>query len=162
MHSVLSESLDVLLPNLLPTLVCPDKASGLKALASQLAPILCGGFECRLKANAPQVDFQQCIKKEENKMTLLQEHIAEIVSARENAAQPEWSRLQNFLTAWRSSLESIPEIWLEFDLHTPSKDLIDQVKDRGKMDIIDDLAYPLTLGLNCEILGIPQQEVLQP
>ncbi len=37
-------------------------------------------------------------------------------------------------------------------------DLIDRVKERGKMDIIHELAYPLTLGANCQILGIPKQE----
>ena len=37
-------------------------------------------------------------------------------------------------------------------------DLIDRVKDRGKIDIIDDIAYPLTLAINCEILGIPPSE----
>ncbi|MBC6418412.1 MAG: cytochrome P450 [Prochloron sp. SP5CPC1] len=37
-------------------------------------------------------------------------------------------------------------------------DLIERFKDRGKMNIIHDLAYPLTLGVNCEILGIPEAE----
>ena len=37
-------------------------------------------------------------------------------------------------------------------------DLIEGVKERGKMDIIGDLAYPLTLGANCEIMGIPEKE----
>lgn len=36
--------------------------------------------------------------------------------------------------------------------------LIDRVKDRGKMDIVADLAYPLTLGINLKILGIPPTE----
>jgi cytochrome P450 len=36
--------------------------------------------------------------------------------------------------------------------------LIERVKQQGKMDIIDDLAYPLTLGINCErLLGIPER-----
>ncbi|WP_089729367.1 cytochrome P450 [Candidatus Thiosymbion oneisti] len=35
---------------------------------------------------------------------------------------------------------------------------IDQAVERGKLDVIGDLAYPLMLDLNCrEILGIPQQ-----
>ena len=37
-------------------------------------------------------------------------------------------------------------------------DLIDRVEDRGKMDIMSDLAYPLTLAVNCEMLGIPEGE----
>jgi pimeloyl-[acyl-carrier protein] synthase len=44
-------------------------------------------------------------------------------------------------------------------IQTKVDNYIDQIKERGKMDIIDDLAYPLTLGINCEIfLGIPPQE----
>ncbi|AFY57880.1 cytochrome P450 [Rivularia sp. PCC 7116] len=35
---------------------------------------------------------------------------------------------------------------------------IDGVKNSGKVDIIKDLAYPLALGVNCKILGIPEQE----
>ena len=37
-------------------------------------------------------------------------------------------------------------------------DIINCFQDRGKMDILNDLAYPLTLASNCEILGIPTQE----
>lgn len=36
--------------------------------------------------------------------------------------------------------------------------IIDRFQNRGKMDIINDLAHPLTLASNCEILGIPPQE----
>lgn len=47
---------------------------------------------------------------------------------------------------------------LRSHLQANADDLIDRVKDGGKMDIIHDLAYPLTLASNCEILGITQQE----
>ncbi|MEA5556730.1 cytochrome P450 [Nodularia spumigena] len=47
---------------------------------------------------------------------------------------------------------------LRSHIQTTVDNLIDRVQDLGKMDIIHDLAYPLTLGLNCKILGIPPQE----
>ncbi|WP_227788668.1 MULTISPECIES: cytochrome P450 [unclassified Nodularia (in: cyanobacteria)] len=47
---------------------------------------------------------------------------------------------------------------LRSHIQTTVDDLIDRVQDLGKMDIINDLAYPLTLGLNCKILGIPPQQ----
>ena len=43
-------------------------------------------------------------------------------------------------------------------LQAKVNDLIEGVRERGKMDIIGDFAYPLTLGVNCEILGIPERE----
>lgn len=95
MHSTVTESLDLFLPNLVPTLVKPDAVLGLKALAGNLAPILRGGFECRLSTNAPQVDLQQCIVREERELLLLQEFIA-AATAGGVSAHPGWSQLQDF------------------------------------------------------------------
>ena len=39
-----------------------------------------------------------------------------------------------------------------------SDDLIEKVYDQGEMDLIDDFAYPLTIGINFEILGIPTSD----
>ena len=120
MHSTLTESLDILLPNLEPTLVTPDAALGLKALAGNLAPILRGGFECRLDENSPQVDLQQCVVRDEGELLLLREFIAAISDAQESAP-PGWLQLENFLAEWSDPLSplhnSIPEIWLEFDIN---------------------------------------------
>ncbi|ETW92074.1 MAG: hypothetical protein ETSY1_45300, partial [Candidatus Entotheonella factor] len=46
---------------------------------------------------------------------------------------------------------------LQAYLQAEVDDLIERVQEQGDMDIIGDLAYPLTLGLNCKILGIPPQ-----
>ncbi|AFY57882.1 hypothetical protein Riv7116_5512 [Rivularia sp. PCC 7116] len=120
MHSTLTESLDVLLPNLEPTLATPDAVLGLKALVGNLAPILRGGFECRLNVNAPEVDLQQCIVGSESELVLLRELIATATSEGGESAHPGWFRLNDFLTEWSSSLSplhnSITEIWLEFDI----------------------------------------------
>ncbi|MGK7905341.1 MAG: hypothetical protein AB4352_28840, partial [Hormoscilla sp.] len=119
MNSTLTESLDLLLPNLVPTLVKPDAVLGLKALANNLAPILRGGFECRLSANSPQVDLQQCIVREKRELELLRELIAATDGG--VSAHPGWSQLQDFLAEWSDPLSllhnSIPEIWLEFDIN---------------------------------------------
>ncbi|MBE9198374.1 MULTISPECIES: hypothetical protein [unclassified Nodularia (in: cyanobacteria)] len=121
MYSTLVESLDVLLgtgiksPSL-EHLIGQDAALSLKALAGNLAPIFQGGFECRLSANATQVDLQQCIVCNEQELDLLQEFMEVAISTCEETAYPEWLRLRDFLAEWRSCLESIPEIWLEFDV----------------------------------------------
>ena len=122
MHSTLTESLDVLLPNLEPTLVTPDAALGLKALASNLAPILRGGFECRLSENSPQVDLQQCIVGDQRELVLLREFIAATSDGGQLVSEG-WSQLENFLAEWsylNPLHNSIPEIWLEFDINNSS------------------------------------------
>ncbi|HYW22397.1 MAG TPA: hypothetical protein VE956_24430 [Nodularia sp. (in: cyanobacteria)] len=121
MYSTLADSLDVLLETEIKSLslehlIGQDAVLSLKALAGNLAPILQGGFECRLSANATQVDLQQCIVRNEQELDLLQEFIKVAISTCEEMAYPKWLRLRDFLAEWRSSLESIPEIWLEFDV----------------------------------------------
>lgn len=68
---------------------------------------------------------------------------------------PDHTRVRNVL---RSSFTQAKAQQLKSYLEETIDRLIDQVQDRGKMDIITDLAYPLTLGMNCKILGIPQSE----
>ncbi|ULP70770.1 hypothetical protein [Nodularia sphaerocarpa] len=121
MDSTLAESLDVLLGTEIKSpslehLIGQDAVLSLTRLAGNLAPILQGGFECRLSANATQVDLQQCIVCNEQELDLLQEFIAGAISTCEETAYSEWLRLLDFLAEWRSCLESIPEIWLEFDV----------------------------------------------
>ena len=41
---------------------------------------------------------------------------------------------------------------------TITTDLLDQVAGRGKMDVIDDLAYPLPMLVIAELLGVPRQD----
>lgn len=115
MPSTLTESIHLLLPNLVPKLVAPDAIWGLKTLTDNLTPILRGGFECRLGANRSQVDFQQCIIRDESELILLQEAIAIIASGDGISTDTRWSQLQYFLGQWQLSLQSIPEIWLEYD-----------------------------------------------
>ena len=105
----------------MPTLANPDAALGLKALANNLAPILRGGFECRLSTDSSPVDFQQCIAADESESTLLQEKVyASVTSAIGRSADPRVSQLQDFLAQWQLSLHAIPEIWLEYDVNHSS------------------------------------------
>ncbi|MDB9518584.1 hypothetical protein PN466_16685 [Roseofilum reptotaenium CS-1145] len=121
MNSTLRESIDLLLPHLMPTLVNPDAALGLKALASNLAPILRGGFECRLSTNSSPVDFQQCVVPDESEWTVLEEHISAVVTSTNSiSVDPRASQLQDFLAQWQLSLQSISEIWLEYDIDDSS------------------------------------------
>ncbi|MDJ1168789.1 hypothetical protein PMG71_05070 [Roseofilum sp. BLCC_M154] len=114
MHSPLTESIDILLPHLVPKLVAPDAIWGLKALTDNLAPILRGGFECRLSSDTSQVDFQQCIIRDESQLKSLQQAMA-IATGQSIPTDARWSQLQNFLAQWELSLHEIPEIWLEYD-----------------------------------------------
>lgn len=119
MHATLAESIEVLLPHLVPTLVSPDAIPGLKALASHLMPVLRGGFECRLGADTPQVDLQQCLVPNDPELQGLQAAMATAASTAEGAARESWSALQHFVAAWAEPSSRfhhhIPEIWLEFD-----------------------------------------------
>ena len=68
---------------------------------------------------------------------------------------PTHTRIRQLL---RSAFTSSHIQALRSHIQTTVDDVIDGVKDLGKMDVINDLAYPLTLGLNCKILGIPPQQ----
>ncbi|HBQ97761.1 MULTISPECIES: cytochrome P450 [unclassified Roseofilum] len=68
---------------------------------------------------------------------------------------PDHTRIRQWLVApfsparikiWRSRIQEKVD------------DLIERVKEQRTMDIIHDFAYPLTLDVNCEILGIPKSE----
>jgi cytochrome P450 len=37
-------------------------------------------------------------------------------------------------------------------------ELLDQQRDRGQLDIVDDFAYPLPVAVICELLGVPRQD----
>lgn len=68
---------------------------------------------------------------------------------------PDHTRIRNVL---RSSFTPAKAQQLKSYLEETIDHLIDQVEDRGKMDIMNDLACPLTLGMNCKILGISQSQ----
>ncbi len=101
-----------------------------------------------------------------NLMTAKQEQIHKFLSLRQESQRlmklwlvlrnpPDHTRIRQLL---RSPFTQSPIQTLRSRIQTQVDRLIDRVKDRGKMNIIHDLAYPLTLGVNFEILGIPEAE----
>lgn len=117
MKASLADIVSPLLVDLPPALTAPNSLPILQALALHLAPILRGGFECRL-GTAQQIDLQQCIAVDDRQIALLQAHLTEI-RANSAATDPMWARLLAFTTMWQESSSflrrMIPEIWLEFD-----------------------------------------------
>lgn len=85
-----------------------------------LPPIHRGILECRLAANATQVDLAQCILTDVGESSLLAEWMANATSASDRLAHPAWDRLRNFCVRWAdpSSLfhAGMRNVWLEFDL----------------------------------------------
>ena len=119
MKSLLAEVLEIVLPSLPPTLGSPEAVTRLRAQATLLAPVACGGFECRLRADASQIDLSQCIRADEGEPPVLAAHLARMASAG-LADDPSWARLSQFCAEWMdpsSPLHAgIHNIWLEFDL----------------------------------------------
>lgn len=127
MPTTLVEAIDVLLEaNSTDSqcLVGQQEALAIKTLAAQIAPVLRGGFECRLSAGDRRVDLQQCILGNEQELTLVNEMITTALLACEATGQKReqagWLRLQSFIAEWadpESLLRShITEVWLEFDI----------------------------------------------
>ena len=121
------EMLPYVLRDLPTDLAQPESLPALYKMASYLAPIASGGFECRLGAE-PQVDLQQCIRANESQLALLHAHWTESV-AKHAPTDPIWARLLAF--THRASVApcrqpssvlrtTLSEIWLEFDADTLS------------------------------------------
>ena len=106
------------MPHLGPALAPSEAIPNLNALAGYLVPILRGGFECRLSADDPQVDLQQCVVSADRELELLHELIASAASEAEGVSRSAWRSLQQFfetLTHSASSLNrALQEVWLEF------------------------------------------------
>ena len=123
MTAVLENTLALFFPVLSPQLVTPNWDSSLKSLARQMAPILRGGFECRLAAEEMRVDFQQCIRSDPVEIQVLQKWIALLIAQGGEDLDSRWLGLQSFLNKWSRELSAIPEIWLEFDMDAPLEKL---------------------------------------
>ncbi len=131
---MLAEILSILQSHLAPRLAEPDAIEALQETVRYLAPIPHGGFECRLNNDA-QVDVQQCICLRRGDAAL-QAYLAGIInnsitgnsrSSQDRPTNPAWQRLLHFVTEWRtpSSLlhDELFELWLEFDVDSPSPEL---------------------------------------
>lgn len=119
-HPNLKEQLDLVLPLLGRALIDEDRVSSLRALASSLAPVSRGGFECWLGgSHRSRVDLHQSIYPTDSELVLLRNKIAANDFTAAPSIRSGWTHLHDFLTAWSrpsSPLHScIPEIWLEYD-----------------------------------------------
>ncbi len=113
----LADIMPLLLADLPAALTTTESLPALQKTAIHLAPILRGGFECRLGA-VPQIDLQQCIAADDRQVALLHAYLTEII-AKDDSANPMWTRLLTFVSEWQESSSflrsTISEIWLEFD-----------------------------------------------
>lgn len=119
MKSSLAEVQEIVLPSLPPTLASPEAAARLRAQFHLLSPVACGIFECRLRADSPQVDLSQYIRRDEGEIPVLAAHLARM-AAEGLADGAAWPRLSRFCAEWMDPssplFAHIHTIWLEFDL----------------------------------------------
>ncbi|HYE72314.1 MAG TPA: hypothetical protein VEF04_03250 [Blastocatellia bacterium] len=120
MTATFAESIELLLGHLPPTLATSETILSLQTAARFLAPIPRGGFECRLQAQAFQVDLQQQILSSHDEPAILAEHIKALSAQVAVPIHPTWHRLREFCMEWSDESselhQSVPEIWLELDL----------------------------------------------
>lgn len=67
---------------------------------------------------------------------------------------PDHAKLRQIIQPFFTPLRLQP---LRSHIQTKVNTLLDRIQEEGRMDIINDLAYPLTLGVIGEMLGIPEQ-----
>ncbi len=82
-----------------------------------LPPIVRGGFEVHLAADAPRVDLQQCLSRSANEPGI----VADFIEARaaEAPLEPGWHRLRDFCRAWPgdgSPYARVRDVWIEIDV----------------------------------------------
>ena len=116
----LSDLVRAVAPQLSAELVGADQLARMERISAMFPARLseCIGFECRLsRSNAP-VDFMFCVDRSAAELcdTLLPRPVT----------HPVWGRLRDFFRAWPdacSTLRSVREVWLEFDLGSAADDL---------------------------------------
>ena len=110
----LADSLELVLPALARELVDDAAIPWLRTAARALAPIHRAGFECRLAADAPEVDLQQGIFAQDGEPAELARYLA--TSAPHADAWQQVSRLAEQWAAAEGLLATgLEEVWLELD-----------------------------------------------
>ena len=109
--------------------------------------------------------FGRSEQRQAKLQTINQEQINHFLSLRQESQKlmklwlvllnpPDHTRIRHLL---RNSFTPSRIQTLRSHIQANVNKFIEEVKDWGKMDVIHDFAYPLTLGVNCKILGIPPQ-----
>lgn len=115
----LQETLNFIAPNL-PAQVIPSQViPRVAAIAGLLQDSMSSFYlECRLDAQASQVDFLSCATVKDGRAMLSGCHAAE-KELSSHIAHPIWRSLQSFFVQWGDPAsplyEQVPLIWLEFD-----------------------------------------------
>ena len=166
----LADSIDVLLSSCsshnLDALFPLKSINRVKSFAAYLPAILRGGLECRLTTESSQVDLQQCILPNRTELELLQSHLNQLKATDTIDANPVWTGLQHFVSAWGSSLTPIQEIWLEFDVpdsvsHLPIPCLFFGLQQYTSSQTNVELVHKAIALLLCQSAAQPWQEMLE-
>lgn len=115
----LQEILDLITPDLPDQLISLQVIPRVAAIANFLPDSMSSFYlECRLDAEASQVDFLSCATVKDGRAVLSECHAVARAPAG-HAAHPIWRSLQNFFVQWGDPTsplyEQVPLIWLEFD-----------------------------------------------
>lgn len=116
----LSETLKIIRPYLPAPLVSRQTYARIRSLARVLPHGTSSYYiECRLTADARQVDFLTCAVAARGGHTALVGHDAATAKSRLFASDPLWCRLHDFLGCWAAPASAlyaqVPLVWLEFD-----------------------------------------------
>jgi len=115
MNGSLYDSFRIALPHLSAELVSKDRLPWIIDLVRRLPPVHAGGFECRLGAGNPHVDFQQRILAIDDEPRILTEHIAGSMIGSSEV----WHRIGQFCEQWMRPTtqlhRGVASVWLEFD-----------------------------------------------
>ena len=110
----LADSLELVIPGLAPELVEAAAIPWLRAAARVLPPIHRAGFECRLAADAHEVDLQQGIFAADGEPAELARYLAGSELRGEA-----WQRVQRLVERWAAPGDplatGLEEVWLELD-----------------------------------------------
>lgn len=115
MNCSLYDSFQIALPHLPAELISKDRLPWIIDLVRRLPPVHAGGFECRLGAGNPLVDFQQRILAINDEPRILKNHIARSMLGSSEV----WRRIRQFCEQWMKPMtqlhRSVICVWLEFD-----------------------------------------------
>ncbi|HET6864625.1 MAG TPA: prenyltransferase/squalene oxidase repeat-containing protein [Solirubrobacteraceae bacterium] len=112
--SRLADSLELMIPALAPELVDDAAIPWLRAAARVLPPIHRAGFECRLAADAQEVDLQQGIFADDGEPAELAYYLA-----RSDFGGEAWQQVKRLAERWAAAesplATGLEEVWLELD-----------------------------------------------
>ena len=103
MNCSLYDSFLIALPHLPTELISKDRLPWIIDLVRRLPPVHAGGFECRLGAGNPRVDFQQRILAINDEPRILKNHIAGSMLGSSEV----WRRIGQFCEQWMKPMTQL-------------------------------------------------------